>query len=107
MPDLSATESTARWPIFTPEIWKTPVRAMFAFPLQLGAISMGVMECYRTRTGSLAGVSEALVIAEVVTLALLRVHSRESEPFLASLAVSDHAQVHQATGMGRRNWRSP
>jgi hypothetical protein len=99
VPDLSAPESTARWPVFTKEMRTTPVRALFAFPLQIGAISMGVMECYRTSAGSLAEVSEALVVAETVTLALLCVHSQESEPLLTSLAINDHSQVHQATGM--------
>jgi hypothetical protein len=105
VPDIYAADAQARWPMFTLEAQTTPVRAVYAFPLQLGAISLGAMDCYRTQAGTLAEVTEAVIVAETVTLALLQAQARDTErggdgeSQLADLVVGHHAQVHQATGM--------
>ena len=50
-PDLAAP-SVVRWPAFAPAAdSKAGVLAVFAFPLRLGAIRIGVMELYRDRRG--------------------------------------------------------
>lgn len=99
VPDLSAGDARVRWPIFTHRAQTTSARALFAFPLQLGAISIGAMDCYRGQVGPLHEVTEALVVAEAVTLALLQAQAHGGGPGLADLAVAHHAAVHQATGM--------
>lgn len=113
VPDLEATDAQTRWPMFIDGAQTTNARALFAFPLQLGAIRVGAMDCYRLKPGSLDEVTEALVVAEAITMALLQAQSRtpdvnsergqdrddEDEASLASQAVGRHAQVHQATGM--------
>ncbi|SDM47901.1 GAF and ANTAR domain-containing protein [Allokutzneria albata] len=110
--DLRARDAGVRWPMFVHELRKTPVRALFAFPLRLGAIRIGALDCYRTRPGPLVEPAAALMVAQAVTAALLRVQVREADrehetgefpweakPGLVDLAIRHHAQVHQATGM--------
>lgn len=104
VPDLSSGHAYARWPMFTSGTRELPVRALFAFPLQLGTISIGAMDCYRASPGPLNEVTEALVVAEAVTLALLQAQARDSDSAaedsrLVAHAVGRHAEVHQATGM--------
>lgn len=106
--DLEGADARARWPMFTHELRTSPVRALFAFPLRLGAIKIGALDCYRTRPGPLDELTAALVMAEAVTAVLLRAQTRDAdsasptrdtESRLADVAISHHAQVHQATGM--------
>ena len=41
-------EGTAgRWPIFVSEANRIDVRAVFAFPIRLGAVTLGSMDLYR------------------------------------------------------------
>jgi hypothetical protein len=104
VPDLAASEAGTRWPMFTHELQDSPARALFAFPLQLGAIRIGAMDCYRTEAGSFEAVTEALVVAEAITLTLLQAQHREAtsgteDSGMVATAVGHHAEVHQATGM--------
>jgi GAF domain-containing protein len=41
VPDLAAPEVRSRWPVFTEKAQASGVRALFAFPLQLGSIRIG------------------------------------------------------------------
>lgn len=43
-----------RWPMFLEEVDRVGVRAVFAFPVRIGAIALGVMDLYRSRPGPLA-----------------------------------------------------
>ena len=45
-PDLSADEAQGRWPVFAPAAVDAGARAVYAFPLQIGAISPGVLDLY-------------------------------------------------------------
>lgn len=99
VPDFGDRDAKGRWPMFVHEAETTRARALFAFPLQLGAIRIGAMDCYRTQPGPLHEVTEALVVAEAVTLALLHAQAQEGVRGLADMAVGHHAAVHQATGM--------
>ena len=42
--DLDAAECQVRWPVFAPAAVSAGVRAVFALPLQVGAIRLGVMD---------------------------------------------------------------
>ncbi len=101
--DLEATEVSARWPLFAHEARSTGVRALFAFPMQVGTIAIGVLDCHRMRPGALDDVSDALTVTDAVTMALLNFHYRASEGRdaveLFDVSWRSHAVVHQATGM--------
>jgi hypothetical protein len=95
VPDLSETV-TESWPVFATEIVTMAVGAIFAFPLQSGAIRLGAIDLYRVRPGWLspAELAAALEIVELATLVLLGVQSG----WLSAMH-RDRERVHQATGM--------
>lgn len=102
-PELAAT-GPARWPGFAPAALDAGIRAVWAFPLQLGAIRLGVLDLYRETTGMLDvdQTSEALAFTDAATLLLL--HLQEQAPPGSLHPVLDEpwslrAEVHQATGM--------
>lgn len=103
--DLRVAGYLARWPMFTPAALATGARAVFALPLQIGAIRLGVLGLYRARPGGLHGdeLADALAFADAAGTMLLAAGG--GPPEAAELAwqrdnASAHqAQVHQATGM--------
>ncbi|MGH3573133.1 MAG: GAF domain-containing protein, partial [Pseudonocardiaceae bacterium] len=49
VPDLHHSTQTIRWPIFAAAVMEqSDVGALFALPLQWGAINLGVLDMYRT-----------------------------------------------------------
>lgn len=103
-------EHAARWPGFVPGALELEVRAVFAFPLRIGAISVGVLTAHRAVPGPLVGgqVADALALAEAVGVLLLHWApadggdgaSREGGRRAGwAQPVTHRAQVHQATGM--------
>lgn len=109
-PDLALAEAVARYPAFTPAAANLRVRAVFAFPLRIGAISVGVLTAHRTVPGPLtvAQLADALALADAVTVLLLHQDPRRSQANGASRKqprpgltqpATHRAQVHQATGM--------
>jgi hypothetical protein len=50
-PDLAAGSATARWPWYAPEATAIGAGAVFAFPIQVGAIVFGVFWLYRHTRG--------------------------------------------------------
>jgi hypothetical protein len=104
VPDIRAADARARWPIFASELGEDHDGAVFAFPLQVGSIGIGVLDCHRHRPGSLAEVGEALLVAEVLTLVLLDFQARGVQEHngggeLFDVSWRSHAEIHQATGM--------
>jgi hypothetical protein len=103
LPDLVATGSS-RWPEFTSSAADAGVAAIFAFPLQVGAIRLGVLDLYRQTTGPLDNLelAEALDFASAATTILLDLQHGappgELHPLLAEVA-DGHREIHQATGM--------
>ncbi len=101
-PDLLET-ATTRWPDIGLAAVKAGFRAVFAFPLQVGAIRLGALDLYRGTPGSLTAVelSDAWDFADAATLMLLNLQGEDTgstHPALMA-AFDDRAQVHQATGM--------
>ncbi len=101
IPDLAA--SAGRWPVFAPAAIAAGARAMFAFPLQAGAIRVGNLSLYRARAGPLATAD----LANVLIFADIALHLLDSS---AGISVSSayrplgglslsRAEVYQATGM--------
>ena len=106
--DLAA--EAARWPGFVLAAAALDVRAVFAFPLRIGAISAGVLLAHREATGPLSTQqwADASALADAVTLLLLHDATLETDttgtpadaPRPGWAAPSTYrAQVHQATGM--------
>lgn len=102
--DLTA-QASGRWPAFTPEATGAGVHAAFTFPLQVGAIGIGVLDLYRTSSGELddAQFSQALAFADAAVAVLLHLQDRAGQAAEAGTevvrSVDRRAAVHQATGM--------
>lgn len=101
--DLART-GPGRWPGFSAGALGAGIEAIFAFPLRVGGIRLGVLDLYRDRPGSLseAELTEALSFADAATAILLHLQAQrpEEDSGSGSIAVlEDRAQVHQATGM--------
>lgn len=106
--DLLAT-AEARWPAFGAGVLAAGIRAIFAFPLQVGAIRVGILDLYRDTPGLLSDdeLTGALAFADAATLVLLHLQDRAnqdethvaSQPPLPIEVLDSRAVVHQATGM--------
>jgi len=104
VPDLMS-QASRRWPAFTPEATEAGVQAAFTFPLQVGAIEIGVLDLYRETSGELDGaqLSQALAFADAAVAVLL--HLQDGAGSAAETgaevvrSVDRRAAVHQATGM--------
>ena len=102
-PDLAAT-GPRRWPAFAGGALAAGVAAVFALPLRVGAIRVGVLDLYRATPGALTPehLREALAFADAATLLLLYLQTRapadEFSPGALALP-ADRAEVHQATGV--------
>jgi hypothetical protein len=105
IPDLTEFEDIAieRWPGFLEGAGAAGVMAVFALPLRIGAINIGVMDLYRTRPGDLSvtDLSAALLAADAAAIALLRLDGSLDDTFSDDLEARStyQLQVHQATGM--------
>ncbi|WP_254710069.1 ANTAR domain-containing protein [Streptomyces lunaelactis] len=73
IPDLLASEIQDRWVVFADAALEAGARAVFALPLQIGAISPGVLDLYADVPTVLdAGeLADALAFADLATLLLL------------------------------------
>ncbi len=104
--DLHSPDAAARWPVFTPAALDSGAQAVFALPLQVGAIRVGVLDLYRARPGGLSPheLADALAFADTAGMLLLDT-AAGTQPDTADLAwqrddpTAHQAQVHQATGM--------
>ena len=108
-PDLAVSEW--QWPMFTPAAMDAGLRAVFAFPMRLGAIRVGAMTCYRRSIGPVGRqvFLDALALADALTLFMVTVHLPSAPTVPASGPCGPvgqvgwvdlhRAQVHQAAGM--------
>jgi hypothetical protein len=95
----------AGWPGFTAALGADAKGAMYALPLQIGAIVVGVLDLYRVKPLSLApeDMTAMLAVADVVTMVLLsRTPPREIATDAAEawwVPSPASSEIHQATGM--------
>ena len=101
--DLAASDG--RWAGFTPAASAEGVRAVFVFPLRMGAAHMGTLAMYRRDVGPLddGQFRDAWVLAEAATV-LLMISSPGEDPVAASdWVLGDQSRfrpdVHQAVGV--------
>jgi fatty acid desaturase len=101
--DLTAAAGR-RWPMFTPAVLQAGFQAVFAFPLQIGAIRLGTLGLVRAEPGELkrGAVADALIVADVAALTLVDLPACDpNNPAALWSEVSGRylAEIHQATGM--------
>jgi hypothetical protein len=96
--DLWAAGST-RWPGYARAVQEHGVRAVFAFPLQVGGARMGAMDVYRDQVGGLSAeaLSQALTFVEVATTAML--DAPGTPDGIVRDSVDNRYEVFQAQGM--------
>jgi GAF domain-containing protein len=102
-PDLAAA-LTPRWLAFAGPAVEAGVRAIFGFPLQVGAVRLGALNLYCDRPGPLTDDqhADALVMADVAAQAVIAMQAGTRPGRLAKeLEAGADFQyvVHQASGM--------
>ncbi len=102
--DLDALASQRRWPMFAPLAVEAGAGALFALPLGVGTIRVGVLALHRVLAGQLppAMLTDSLAFAELALRLLL--DEQAGLPVTNGGPAADgwplHSpQVHQATGM--------
>ena len=93
-----------RWEAFTGPALALGASAVFAFPMRVGAVRLGVVSLYQEQPGDLSErqYADARAVAEVVTDAIVALQAAVPAGDLATpldVIRSDRAEVHQATGM--------
>lgn len=98
-PDLQAPSS--RWTFFRRPALELGARAIFAFPLLVGAIDVGALTFHRAAAGDLSDeqLADGLSLADVLTAVLLNLQSRGELSWDQLKVDRSQARVHQATGM--------
>lgn len=106
--DLEARGAADRWPVYASGALEAGARAVFALPVQMGAIRLGVLDLYRRTPGSLTEhqFSDALgfaVAALSVLLALAHPETLGMDGADGAWPVdglgAGRVEVYQATGM--------
>jgi hypothetical protein len=94
-----------RWPGFLAALGRDARGSMFAFPLQIGAIAVGVLDLYRAKPVPVepAEMTAMLAVTDIVTMVLLS--RAPPADFNTNAADSwwtpspSSSEIHQATGM--------
>ncbi len=99
-PDLREPHQL-RWPVFSAAAVAADIRAIFAFPMLVGSICIGVLDLAATSPGPLgqevvADLQDAVVLA---ANAVLEAHAAVQSRELLSSESPSRLGVHQATGM--------
>ncbi len=102
-PDL-ADPAVVRWAAFGPPALQVGVRAVFAFPLRVGAARLGALDLYTDLPGNLSDDqhADALVMSDVVASWVLDAQARAPLGSVAAVLHADadfHLVVHNAAGM--------
>jgi hypothetical protein len=107
-PDLRSKEALRRWPAFAPAASEAGAAAVYAFPLQMGAARVGVMDLYHVQPRSLESgeLRDALLLADTTTLLLVGreaagLHHPDAGAVEGLLSEREgyRAEIDQATGM--------
>ena len=102
-PDL-AEPATPRWLAFAGPALTAGVRAVFGFPLHVGAVRLGALNLYCDRAGPLGEDqhADALVMAEVAAQTILLLQANAPPGIVAAeleAGADFQLVVHQAAGM--------
>jgi hypothetical protein len=102
-PNIRTSVETG-WPVLSAALVGLHIGALFAFPLRMGAVTVGVADLYRLTPGDLdereqtAATSLARATAPRA-LQIATAMARDDVPEKPGLAVELRREVHQATGM--------
>lgn len=109
VPDLADAVPGVRWPMVTRLASELNVRALFAFPLHMGAAALGALTFYHCETGPLPGpdMVRALRLSDAAASGMLELMSgapvgTHDGYDIAATAASDElyrSEVYQAAGM--------
>jgi hypothetical protein len=93
-----------RWPAYSPAALRQGVRAVFAFPLQIGAARLGVLDIYRDEPGVLTSTAllQSLAFAEIALRILLdgQAQVARGQPVQGlETAAKSRSELFQAQGM--------
>jgi ANTAR domain/GAF domain len=98
-----------RWAVFDEAAGRAGAAAVFAFPLRIGAIRVGVLGMYRDKEGPLdtRQLGDALILADIATMLLLDAEDGQADDPLSGVPpagqspdlAAHHAEIAQATGM--------
>ncbi len=100
-----AARGPTRWPLYTPAALEAGVEAVFAFPLQVGGIRLGVLDLCRDTPGPLedGSLTRALHFVDAAVAVLLHLEGGDHGIPAGAEGVDDwlssSPEVHQATGM--------
>lgn len=94
-----------RWPGFTAALGRDAYGAMFAFPLQIGAIAIGVLDLYRNEPVDIEPdeLTAMVAVADIVTMVLMSrpppedIDTNKTDAWWTPSPAS--SEIHQATGM--------
>ncbi len=99
--DLSDMESD--WPRFVPAVARLGIRAIYAIPLRIGAVDLGVLILGGARPRAVTGqeLADLMVLGDLISRLVLDLQAGvTSESVAWALEATDtRAVVHQATGM--------
>ncbi|MCH0572397.1 GAF and ANTAR domain-containing protein [Streptomyces sp. MUM 136J] len=101
-PDLDEPEVADRWPGFASLARAAGVRAVFAFPLQVGAVRLGTLSLYRGQPGGLGQdeTRDALLLSGIAVDQLLTLSEGAGTSGPQEIGVGeDSLKIYQATGM--------
>lgn len=101
VPDLAAVDPV-RWPAYIAAARDNGIRAVFAFPLQVGAIRLGSLELDRAAPGGLGadGLTSAFSLADAAVTLLLESHFPVEGAMVGPPASLPYrAEIFQAQGM--------
>jgi hypothetical protein len=93
-----------RWPALTPSALQAGAKAMFAFPIRIGAARLGSLTLYRNRSGPIDGerYSDTLVMTDVAAETIVAMQANAPPGSIAvelEEGANLHFVVHQAAGM--------
>lgn len=93
-----------RWPAFTPPVTEAGVRALFGFPVRIGAVRLGALHLYRDTSGALGDdqYGDLVFMADIVARTILSMQANSGGGHVARElrdGANFHFIVHQAAGM--------
>jgi ANTAR domain/GAF domain len=107
--DLDEEDAVRRWPGFTPQGCQAGAAAIFALPLQIGAIRVGSLGLYRDKPGSLSDLQfgDALMLSDAAVVVLLESQHPDGAAAAPGTGPAGQppdlarhrAEIDQATGM--------
>lgn len=99
--DVTSTQATSQWPLFTAAAANAGIRSVFTFPLTAEGIHAGVLQPYRTTPSRLSDEDclDAVVFADLALATVIDSYAAGDENDIAEMEMGERAVVYQATGM--------